>query len=251
MLVAFSAGADSSFLAAAARKALGKNAAAVTVLSPFVPSSVKESSVALARLIGINHFLLRQKLPVRCLENRPDRCYLCKKAMFSRIMAAAKQKGFRCVIEGSTLDDMRDFRPGARALKELGVVSPLQTAGFYKSDIRRASRRMRLVTWNMESSPCLATRVPYGQKITAESLEMIERAETYVRSLGARSVRVRCDARAARIEVDRRDISVIIKHRQGIVARLKALGFVYVSLDLEGYRSGAMNEALGWIKKKS
>ncbi|HOU36876.1 MAG TPA: ATP-dependent sacrificial sulfur transferase LarE [Candidatus Omnitrophota bacterium] len=242
-LVAFSAGVDSSFLAAAARQALGKNAAAVTVLSPFVPSNLAERSASLARLIGINHFLLRQELPLRCLQNNPDRCYLCKKTIFSRIAAAAKKKGFRFVIEGSNVDDMIDFRPGARALQELGVASPLQTAGFSKDDIRRASRRMGLPTWNMESSPCLATRVPYGQKISRESLETIERAETYLRSLGARSVRVRCHARAARIEADRRDIPVMVKHRQGIVRRLKALGFAYVSLDLEGYRSGAMNEA--------
>jgi len=148
------------------------------------------------------------------------------------------------------MDDTLDFRPGARVLREMGIYSPLQMSGFSKKDIRRASGGIGLRTWNMEPSPCLATRIPYGQKITKRSLLMVERAETYVRSLGAVSVRVRCEGPTARIEVNERYIPLLVKKRKTIIRRLKEMGFLYISVDLSGYRCGAMNEAVVWIKKR-
>jgi len=251
VLVAFSGGVDSAFLAAVARRTLGAGAAAVTVSSPFVPAGVVERAKKFCREIDISHVVVRVALPDACWRNGIDRCYICKKDMFRRIAAMAKKRGCAHVVEGSNRDDRKDFRPGRRALRELGVKSPLDAAGFTKRDIRLASRRMRLATWDMESSPCLATRIPCGTRIDRRALSVIDAAEAYVRGIGISSVRVRCDNAAARIEAAPRHIPLLIRKRKDIVRRFARLGFAYVSVDLAGYRTGAMNKALQWIKKRS
>lgn len=244
VLVAFSGGVDSAFLAAVARRTLGAGVAAVTVSSPFVPAGVVESAKKFCRKIGMRHVVVRVMPPDACWKNGIDRCYICKKDMFRRIGAMAKRRGLAYVVEGSNRDDRKDFRPGCRALRELGVESPLDAAGFTKRDIRLASRRMRLSTWDMEPSPCLATRIPCGTRIERRALSMIDAAEAYVRGLGISSLRVRCDNNNARIEVNGRHIPRLIGKRKDIVRRFARLGFTYVSVDLAGYRTGAMNEVL-------
>ena len=250
VLVAFSGGADSSFLAAAAFKALGSGALAVTGASVYVPASEIMDARKLAREIGIRHSVVKFLMPAACGKNSPERCYFCKKALFSDLLRVARSEKLACVVEASNIDDMRDFRPGARALKELKIRSPLQMCGFTKKDIRLASRHMCLSTWNKEPSPCLATRIPYGEPITAAKLAMVRSAESYLRSFGLVSVRVRHLGNTARVEVSDGQIPSLIKRRNDIVREFKAIGFTYITADLAGYRSGALNEGLKWIKKR-
>ncbi len=174
----------------------------------------------------------------RFRENPPERCYFCKKAVFSRIVELARREGFNHVVEGSNTDDDRDFRPGARAVKELGVLSPLKEAGLSKGEIRHLSRLAGLPTWDKPPQSCLATRIPQGQTITPEGLAMVERAESFLLSLGLRMVRVRHHYPIARIEVDREEMPKVVEKAGEIVTALKAAGYAYVVLDLEGYRPG-------------
>jgi uncharacterized protein len=243
-LVAFSAGVDSTFLSAVAQEALGGRALAVTAASVYVPASEIMDARRLAREIGIRHSIVKFKPPSACKKNSPDRCYFCKKALFSDLLRVARSKKLACVVEASNIDDIRDFRPGARALKELKIRSPLQMCGFTKKDIRLASKKMGLSTWNKESSPCLATRIPYGEPITAAKLAMVHRAESYLRSLGLAYVRVRHHGNTARIEILDDQIPFLINKRKAIVARFAQIGFTYITADLAGYRSGSLNEAL-------
>jgi pyridinium-3,5-biscarboxylic acid mononucleotide sulfurtransferase len=242
--VAFSGGVDSTFLAAAARQVLGSRALAVTAASAFIPRSEISGACAAAREIGIRHIVIDFKPPEACWRNSRQRCYFCKRALFLDVARAAKAPKRGQVIEASNLDDLSDLRPGAKALRDLHVRSPLQESGFTKQDIRSASRRMGLSGWDKESSPCLATRVPYGDAITLEKLSMIESAEQYLRQLGMSSVRVRHLGSAGRIEVQEDQIPLVIKKRKNISARFRALGFTYCSVDLSGYRPGSMNEVL-------
>jgi pyridinium-3,5-biscarboxylic acid mononucleotide sulfurtransferase len=250
VLVAFSGGVDSSFLAAFAFRTLGAHAMAVTAAGPYVPVSEIEDARRVARGIGIRHCAITFKPPAVCAENRVQRCYSCKKALFLQLRARAAGENIPYVIEASNTDDAGDFRPGIRALQELHIPSPLRIAGFTKNDIRAESRRMGLPTWNKESSPCLATRIPYGERITPGRLSMIEAAERYLRAQGLKCVRVRCQGEAARIEVRADQIPAVVKKRIQIARKLKKLGFIYVTADLSGYRSGALNEVLSWTGKK-
>jgi uncharacterized protein len=243
-LVAFSAGVDSTFLAAVAKDTLGRRALAVTCASVYVPASEIRDARRLALEIGIRQSVVKFKPPAACRKNSFERCYFCKKALFSDLLRVARSRKQACVVEASNIDDICDFRPGARALKELNIISPLQMCGFTKKDIRLASKKMGLSTWNKESSPCLATRIPYGEPITAAKLAMVHRAESYLRSLGLAYVRVRHHGNTARIEIRDDQTPFLINKRKAIVDRLTKIGFTYISADLAGYRSGSLNEAL-------
>ena len=244
--VAFSGGVDSTLLLAAAREALGEKTLALTAVSAFFPERERREAEALCRKLGVRQ--ITETVDVLAVpgvaENPADRCYICKRTIFSRLWELARANGCAMLVEGSNLDDEGDYRPGLRAIRELGVESPLKKAGLTKAEIRDLSREAGLPTWEKPSLACLASRVPYGETITAEKLAMVERAEQSLMDLGFRQVRVRVHGGAARIEVPEVDMGRIMASRGEIAAAVRAAGFSYVSLDLEGYRTGSMNEVL-------
>ena len=246
--VAFSAGVDSTFLLRVAHEELGDRVVAVTVRSSTFPRRELDEAVAFCRAEGIRHEIIdTSELDVPGFaENPPDRCYLCKKSIFGEIMAFAQANGFAAVLEGSNMDDDGDYRPGMRAIKELGVKSPLHDAGLTKAEIRALSREMDLPTAEKPSYACLASRFPYGERITAAGLERVERAERWLRDagLGLTQLRVRSHGDLARIEVPAGDIPRLAAHAAEISAAFKEFGFAYAALDLQGYRTGSLNETL-------
>ena len=249
--VAFSGGVDSTLLAVVAHDVLGEHMVAITSAGRTVPERDRERSRALCAEYGIRHLELPfDELEVPGFrENPKDRCYHCKKEIFTRIGSAAEAEGMRFVVDGSNVDDQGDYRPGLRALAELGVRSPLQEAGFTKADVRALSRKLGLPTWDMPSAACLASRFAYGDPIDATGLKRVEKAEEFLHDLGLSQLRLRVHGKAgelARIEVLPADIARLADDalRTQVVARLRELGFTFVSLDLTGFRSGAMNEVL-------
>ncbi|MEJ5309458.1 MAG: ATP-dependent sacrificial sulfur transferase LarE [Anaerolineae bacterium] len=247
VLVAYSGGVDSTLLLKLALDVLGERALAVTTVSPTLPDYELAEAEAIAKQIGAQYVVLdkHEMEDARFLANTPDRCYFCKASVCRQLVEYAQQHGYRYVIDGSNADDIGDYRPGARAAREYGMRSPLQEAGFTKADIRALARDLGLPNWDKPSSACLASRIPYGDPITAEKLTQIGRAEGVLRDLGLRQYRVRHHGDVARIEVAQADFDVILTHREQVVAALKALGYAYVALDLVGFRSGSMNEVIG------
>ena len=247
-VVAFSAGVDSTFLLRVAHEELGDRAVAVTVRSPLIPRHELEDAAAFCREEGIRHAFIdfdALKAPV-VAANPPDRCYHCKKAIFGRILDFARAQGLAAVMEGSNTDDDGDYRPGRRAIAELGICSPLREAGLSKADIRALSHEMGLPTWSKPSFACLASRFPYGERITAAGLERVERAERWLldAGLGLTQLRVRAHGNLARIEAPLGDIPRLAAHAAEIAAAFKEFGFAYTALDLQGYRTGSLNETL-------
>ncbi len=247
--VAFSGGVDSAYLAWAAHEALGEHALAVTALAHSYPEREGEEARILAEKIGIKRvaFAFDEFQVPGFAENPPDRCYHCKTAILTEIRRIANRHGISCVIEGSNMDDKGDYRPGMRAVREQGVESPLQRAGLSKAEIRELSWEAGLPTWNKESGACLASRVAYGEPITPEKLRMTELAEEYLRKFGVRGqLRVRVHGSLARLEVPEEYAPVLMRkeNREKIREELKRLGFSYVTVDLQGYRMGSMNETL-------
>ena len=246
--VAFSSGVDSTFLLRVAHEELGDRAVAVTVRSSTFPRRELDEAVAFCRSEGIRHEVIdSNELDIPGFaENPPDRCYLCKKSIFGTIMAFAQANGFAAVLEGSNMDDDGDYRPGMRAIRELGVGSPLHDAGLTKAEIRALSREMGLSTAEKPSFACLASRFPYGERITAEGLVRVERAERWLREagLGLSQLRVRSHGGLARIEVPPGDIAHVAAHAPEISTAFKECGFAYTALDLQGYRTGSLNEVL-------
>ena len=247
-LIAFSGGVDSTFLAKVAHDVLGEKAVAVTARSETYPHSEYEEAVTLAEQMGIRHITMdTEELAIDAFrDNPPERCYYCKGELFGKLKKMVHELGLMHVADGANADDTGDFRPGSRAAAELGVRSPLKETGFSKEDIRLASRALGLPTWDKPSYACLASRFPYGEGITAEGVSRVGKAETYLRGIGLRQVRVRHHGNTARIEVPAGDIPLLAKSptRDDLVAHLKKLGYTYVTLDLEGYRTGSMNEVL-------
>ena len=244
--VAFSGGVDSSFLCHAAFAALSARAIAVTIVSPMLPRSELDAATALARRIGIEHICVEEmEIDGKVAENPRERCYFCKKLEFASIREAARGRGIDAVLDGTNLDDLSDHRPGLKALEEMGIFSPLREAGFAKAEIRALSRRFGLPTWDKPAFACLASRIPYGERIDRDKLSRVEQAEAYLRELGFRQFRVRSHGNIARIEVApeerRRFFDEALMDR--VSRTFKARGFLFVALELEGYATGSLNRA--------
>ena len=247
VVVAFSAGVDSTFLLALAVEELSaENVLAAMGISPSLARRERQAGRNLAHQLGAELVEIEtgELADPNYSANPPDRCFYCKSDLFGRLRTLAGERGFRAVVSGANADDTGDFRPGLKAGKALGVRSPLLEAGLTKNDIRAASRAMHLPTWNKPAMACLASRVPYGRKVTEEVLGRIESAEDALKGLGFAQCRVRDHYPIARIEITTDDIPVVVELRRQIVEALKAAGYTYVTLDLEGFRSGSMNDVL-------
>lgn len=247
-LIAYSGGADSSLLAYVAGEVLGRRALAVFEYSPVCPPEERDEAESLARKMGIRYLSIESDELQNPLfvANRPDRCYHCRQELFHRLREIADSEKIDWIIDGSNLDDSDDFRPGRRAAAEMGVRSPLCEAGLTKEEIRRLSHGLGLPTWDKPASPCLASRIPYGTRVTREILSAVSEGEKYLRSLGIRELRLRHHGDIARIEVDRAGMSLLQRDdvRRETVSKLMSLGYTYITLDLAGFRSGSLNEAL-------
>ena len=248
LLVAFSGGVDSSYLAWAARRALGDDCLAVTALSPSYPRNQREMAEQIVADFDIPHrFIETHEMQNESYRaNKPDRCYHCKSELFERLAALRRELRFDAVAYGINLDDRGDFRPGHRAADERGVLSPLLDVGLSKLEIRSLSRAAGLPSAELPASACLSSRLPYGTEVTVERLSQVERAEERLRRLGFEQVRLRHHGDVARIEVEPSELPKALDPdmAKALVEAIKPLGFRWVSLDLEGYRSGSLNEAL-------
>ena len=248
VVVAFSGGVDSTYVAAAAFDALGERALAVTGVSPSIPEAEVEEAKQLAAQIGIAHRLLETHEMDRegYIENSPDRCFYCKDELYTLLDEMTQIDGYDFVADGCNLDDTGDHRPGRRAAADHAVRSPLIEAGLTKDEIRELSRVRGLPTWDKPAMACLSSRIPYGTPVTIEALDQIEAAEMFLRSLGLRQLRVRHHGNVARIELDESGMTILMSggRRSAVVERFKQLGFLYVTLDLAGFRSGSMNDVL-------
>jgi len=242
--VAFSGGVDSTVVALAAHEGLGEDAAAFTAETLFSSGSDVEVAKAVAGILGIRHFVVQVRLPKRVAMNPPDRCYLCKKAIMGSIKRNGRMLGFDTVVDGTNMDDMRLDRPGIRAIREAGIRSPLAELGIGKADVREMLKRKGL-EYDRPSSPCAATRFPFGEEITPEGVRTVNEAESFIKELGFRQVRVRVHDKMARIELDPPEIGRMAdeKLRSAIVGRLRGLGFDRVTLDMEGYSTGPRDAA--------
>jgi len=247
VVVAFSAGVDSTYLLALAVETLGAdNVLAAMGISPSLAAREHAAGSDLARQIGAElvEIATGELDDPNYAANPARRCFYCKQDLFTRLGALAAERGYDVVLSGANADDTGDFRPGMEAASELGVRSPLLEAALTKADIRAASQRMNLPTWNKPAMACLASRVPYGQVITADKLSQVDQAEALLKDLGLIAVRVRHHGQVARIEVPAAELGRVVELRETIAPALKALGFAYVTLDLQGFRSGSMNEVL-------
>jgi uncharacterized protein len=247
-LIAYSGGVDSTLLLRVARDVLSDKVLAITAKSPVYPPEELDQARALARELGVRHEIIetRELADPRFIDNPTERCYWCKRELFAELTSIARENNLNHVLDGTNLDDLDDFRPGMRAADECGVRSPLKEAGLTKEDIRSLSKLLGLPMWDKPSFACLASRFPYGTRITQENLIKVERAERFIRGFGIPQVRVRHHDRIARIEVMEQDVPTLLgEHiRKRISSYLKNLGYCYVAVDLEGYRTGSMNEAL-------
>ena len=248
VLVAFSAGVDSTFLAKVAHEVLGAGALAVTGRSVTLASSELKESGTLAAQIGIRHIIVdTDEIADESFGNNPpNRCYFCKNELYTVLSRVAAQEEMAHIVDGSNADDVGDHRPGMQAARELGVRSPLMEVGMTKEDIRTLSQSFDLPTWDKPAQACLSSRFPYGDRITPEKIAQVEKAESGLRALGFRQLRVRHHGDVARIEVPKADIARLVDEEtsEQVIARMKEAGFNYVTIDLEGFRSGSMNEVL-------
>jgi len=248
VIVAFSGGVDSTFLLKVAHDVLGNKVLAVTARSAAFPERELKDAENFASNYGIPFkTIISEELNVEGFaENPPNRCYLCKKELFSKIKRIAEDEGYKFVVEGSNYDDLGDYRPGLKAIEELEIVSPLREVGLTKAEIRKLSKEMGLKTWDKPSFACLSSRFPYGERITEEKLKRVDKAEQFLIDLGFKQVRVRYHGNLARIEVADEDFGRFMDKqiRNSVYSKFKELGFVYVSLELMGYRTGSMNEEL-------
>jgi uncharacterized protein len=238
---------DSSFLCYAAKEALGDRAAAITVVSPMLPKSELDCARLVSARLGIRHFFVEEnEIDGEVAANPRERCYFCKKIEFAAIREEAGKHGISTVLDGSNLDDLGDYRPGLRALAELGICSPLREAEFSKAEIRELSRRFGLATWDKPAFACLASRIPYGERIDREKLSRVERAEDLLREAGFRQLRVRSHGDIARIEVAPQERRRFFDEAllDSLSQKIKSCGFLYAALELEGYAQGNLNRTL-------
>lgn len=244
-VIAYSGGVDSSLLLKAALLS-GIRTLAVTAVSPTMPEQDLHDARELAKALKVEHMLLdtTELENADFVKNSADRCFYCKDELFGRLKAVARSKGYRFVLDGSNLDDMEDWRPGRKAALRHEVRSPLIEAGLRKSDIRALSRELDLFTWNKPASPCLSSRFPYGEPITPAALKQVEAAERFLKSFGLKELRVRHHKDIARIELKKEDVPLLLslEVREAITERLKAIGYKFVCLDLDGFRSGSLND---------
>lgn len=249
VIVAFSGGVDSTFLLKVAHDVLGDNVLAVTAKSETYPEQELKEAKYLAKLIGVRHKILETKelLDKNFSQNPANRCYFCKKELFSKlkeVAKAAENEKMKYALDASNLDDLKDYRPGRTAAKELGVISPLAEAGLTKKEIRFFSKKLGLPTWEKPSQACLASRIPYGNEITVKELTKVDKAENFLKESGFNELRVRNHGEIARIEVPQKYFGLILKNNEKIAQKFKELGFAYITLDLQGYRTGSLNEVL-------
>lgn len=248
VLVAFSGGVDSSLLALIASQELGENALCVTGVSPSLAAEEKKQAAEIAQKFNFRYETIGtdELLDANYRANAPDRCYYCKSELYRKLAPLAKERGFDFVADGLTVDDLSDYRPGRRAAEENAVRSPLVEAGLNKAEIRELSRRYNLPTWDKPASPCLSSRIAYGIPVSIERLSKIERGEQIVRSLGFRQFRVRYHEELVRLEIASEEMERVLDRTMidRLASEFRRLGFRYVTLDLEGYRTGAMNEVL-------
>ena len=219
---------------------------AVTAVSASLPAADRAEAEQIARQIGVKHILVEteETSDPEYLANASNRCFFCKKETYGRLTTYAEKHDFHTIVDGTNADDTGDYRPGRQAASEYHVRSPLLDAGFTKAEIRQLSKELGLPNWDKPAAACLSSRIPYGTTITLEALSQVERAEALLRGLGLRQLRVRHHGPVARIEVEPRDFSHLLDHRDEIVTTLKAIGYTYVSLDLAGFRSGSMNDVI-------
>jgi uncharacterized protein len=247
VIVAFSAGIDSTFVLACAKEVLGDRVLAVTAASETFPERELVEAVELASTLGVRHEVIeiREMANPHFVANNPDRCYHCKAGLYERLTTLAQERGIPWVLDGANMDDLGDYRPGRQAAKEFGIRSVLQEADIYKEELRGMAREMGLPNWEKPSFACLSSRIPYGDLITLEKVGQLDRGEERLRALGFRQIRLRHHDQIARVEVLREELARAVEYADEITAILKEEGFSYVTLDLQGYRSGSMNETLG------
>lgn len=251
-VIAFSGGVDSTFLARIAKDVYGDNLLLITATSSTYPYYELDEAKSLAEVIGVKHrIIVSEEIDIPgYADNPPDRCYYCKKELFGKIKYIAQKEGFEIVFDGSNADDIKDFRPGMKAKKEKGVISPLAETGFTKNDIRYFSAKLNLPTATKQSYACLASRFPYGEKITKEKLDRVGEAEFEIRKLGFTQFRIRSHESLARLEFIPAEMGKAWGIKDQLTEICKKYGFTYISIDLTGYRTGSMNEVLSELKKK-
>ncbi len=248
VIVAYSGGVDSAFLAAAAHQSLGNMALAVTAESPSLAPSELTEAVSLAKRLELNHRVIQTNEVERedYLANTPNRCFFCKDELYTHLSKIATAESYQWVANGTNVDDLGDFRPGQQAAKQYGVRSPLVEAGLSKAEIRSLSKDMDLPTWDKPAQACLSSRIPSGTPVSVEALGRIAKAEEFLRGMGIKQLRVRHHGTVARIEVEKADFAVLLEDeaRTRITKYFRSIGYAYVTLDLDGFRSGSMNEVL-------
>ena len=246
VVVAFSGGVDSTLLAVMAHQALGPGALAVTAVSPALAARELEEANSLAQQFGLRHRTINTYEMERegYVANSSQRCYFCKTELYDQLVQLAQSEGYAWVANGANLDDQGDYRPGLKAAAEHQVRSPLVEAGLTKDAVRQIALKLNIPIWDKPAQPCLSSRIPYGIPVTVETLSQVERAEDYLRGLGLREVRARHHDKLCRVEVGEAEMELAFAHRQEIVENLKKVGYLWVSLDLSGLRSGSLNDQL-------
>ena len=255
VIVAYSGGVDSAFLAATANEVLGAKALAVTAKSPSLAPSELREAVELAERLGLNHRVIETHEVERndYAANNPNRCFFCKDELYTYLSAYAEEEGYEHITNGTNTDDLGDFRPGLNAAKQYGVRSPMVEADLSKAEIRTLSHGMDLPTWDKPAQACLSSRIPYGTPVTVEALTRIAQAEEFLHDIGIRQLRVRHHDTIARIEVEPADFLTLTEEstRAKVTEFFRSIGYSYVTLDLEGFRSGSLNEVLAGLRKKA